>query len=151
MQNLEKILKKLDKQPDGRGRLRSILTELEVDFDESSLKFYHDYLLANELVSSNLSGGNIELNITEKGRSWLKELQANSKNTRDKFRDDIDMERTKFEVEELRKAVTINRKQLQGFRELELVYIRRMKNLRLTTWLALIFSILALLICLLKL
>ncbi|MCB0668509.1 MAG: hypothetical protein KDC80_21945 [Saprospiraceae bacterium] len=150
MQNLEKILKKLEKKAEGRGVLSHILKELEVDFDDSSLKFYHDYLVANQLVSSNMSGGKMELVITEKGKSWLQGLHSNAKNTRDKFRDEIDIERTKFEVEELRKAVTINKKQLQGFRELELVYIRRMKNLRLMTWMALVLSALALFICLIQ-
>lgn len=146
MQNLEKILRKLDKKPDGEGLLRELLKELEVDFDESGLMFYRDFLRANKLAIVDTGRAGIHLTITTEGRNWIEEIQNHNHKTRDKFRDEINFERTKFEVDQLRSEVSAFVRQIQGFSELEKLYIAKAQNLRMMMWIALGISIVALLI-----
>jgi len=146
MQNLEKILKKLDKKPDGKGILNQILMELEVDFNDSALVFYRDYLISNKLASAITHRSGIELTITPEGRSWISEVQNNTKQSRDKFREDVNVERTKYEIDQLWIEVKSNTKKLQGFSHLERFYISKAHDHKLMMWIALGMSILALII-----
>ncbi|MCB0687298.1 MAG: hypothetical protein KDC53_12265 [Saprospiraceae bacterium] len=146
MQNLEKILKKLQKKPDQKGLLRDILLELEVDYDESALVFYRDYLTANKLVTIQYKQGDTELTITENGLAWVDEIQNTTDKIRDKFHDDLNIERLRFDLDHQQKAIINNVKQMQGIRELERHYISKVRDQRLLMWIALAMSILALII-----
>ena len=146
MQNLERILKKLDKKPEGRGILNQILKELEVDFNDSSLVFYRDYLIANKLAIATTNQSGIELTITSEGRAWINEVRNNSQKLRDKFRDEVDLERTKYEIDQLWDELKNNKKKIQGFAQLERFYISRAHDHKLMMWISLGMSILALIL-----